>query len=54
MSGAGEYLDHLYEDLEDMRVLASDGSSAEAFEHALMSRVDVIRVNAVNDRPVFS
>ena len=35
LSGAGEYMDKTLEDLEDMRVLSEDGSSANHLSYAL-------------------
>ena len=37
LSGAGEYVDLVQEKLEDMKVLAKDGSSADLFSFALSS-----------------
>ena len=37
LSGAAEYVDRILEDTEDVRVLSSDGGSAEILEHALLS-----------------
>jgi hypothetical protein len=35
LSGAAEYMDKILEDLEDMRVLSNDGSSARLLSFAL-------------------
>lgn len=35
LSGAGEYMDKVLEDLEDVRVLSKDGSSAHLLSFAL-------------------
>ena len=35
LSGAGEYMEKVLEDLEDMRVLPQDGSSAYLLSYAL-------------------
>jgi len=35
LSGAGEYMDKILEDLEDIRVLSNDGSSAHILSFAL-------------------
>jgi len=39
LSGAGECIDKIIRDLEDIRVLAADGSSADVLNYALMHRV---------------
>lgn len=35
LSGAAEYIDKVMRDLEDIQVLAADGSSADVLNHAL-------------------
>ena len=35
MSGAGEYIEQILRDLEDMKILSEDGTSAELLEHLL-------------------
>ena len=35
MSGAGEYIDQILEELEDAKVLSEDGASAELLKHLL-------------------
>jgi hypothetical protein len=37
LSGAGEYVDRILEDMEEMCVLAHDGTSSEVLHHALMT-----------------
>ena len=37
LSGAGEYVDLLQDELEELKVLATDDSSAELFSFALSS-----------------
>ncbi|KAF8263835.1 hypothetical protein EI94DRAFT_1739875 [Lactarius quietus] len=37
LSGAGEYVDHILRDMEDICVLAHDGTSSEVLHHALMT-----------------
>ncbi|KAF9240958.1 hypothetical protein BU15DRAFT_61265 [Melanogaster broomeanus] len=45
LSGAGDYyIDKLSRDLEEIRVLSEDGSSAELLEHALLPLSSEIRV----------
>jgi len=45
LSGAGAYVDNVYRDLEgSMRVLATDGSSAEALTYALFDGVGAHRI----------
>ena len=47
LSGAGEYLDRILEDMEQMDVLAHDGTSSDVLYHALMtlgSRANTIGV----------
>jgi len=39
LSGAGECIDKIIGDLEDIRVLAADGSSADVLNYVLMHRV---------------
>jgi len=39
LSGAGEYIDKLLEDLEDTRVLSEDGSSAQLLTFVLQQEV---------------
>jgi hypothetical protein len=39
LSGAGEEIDELDRDLDDLNVLASDGSSAPVLTHALLNRI---------------
>ncbi|KAF5354222.1 hypothetical protein D9756_007009 [Leucocoprinus leucothites] len=39
LSGAGEYIDKLYQDLEDSKVLNPNGSSSETLEHALFQKL---------------
>jgi len=41
ISGAGEYIDTIYKDIEDMRVMATDGSSVEALRYALTHKIPV-------------
>ena len=36
MSGATEYMDKILRDMEDIRVLSNDGTSAEVLEYALL------------------
>jgi hypothetical protein len=38
-SGAGEEIDELDRDLDDLRVLAADGSSSSVLAHALSNRI---------------
>ncbi|KDQ49727.1 hypothetical protein JAAARDRAFT_63505 [Jaapia argillacea MUCL 33604] len=38
LSGAGEYIDRIHEDMEEIGVLASDGTSSDILHHALMTR----------------
>jgi hypothetical protein len=42
LSGAGERIDKVIRDLEDIRVLAADGSSADVLNYALMHRVQAV------------
>ena len=35
LSGAGEYIDKILRDMEDIQVLSQDGASAEALQYAL-------------------
>ena len=35
LSGAGEYIDKVLRDMEDIQVLSQDGASAEALQYAL-------------------
>ena len=35
LSGAGEYIDKLYEEMEDKQTLDSDGGSADMLEHVI-------------------
>ncbi|KAF9233123.1 hypothetical protein BU15DRAFT_54322 [Melanogaster broomeanus] len=44
LSGAGDYIDNLSRDLEEIRVLSKDGSSAELLEHALLPLSSEIQV----------
>ncbi|KAF9230563.1 hypothetical protein BU15DRAFT_91086 [Melanogaster broomeanus] len=44
LSGAGDYIDKLSRDLEEIRVLSKDGSSAELLEHALLPFSSKIQV----------
>jgi hypothetical protein len=37
LSGAGEYVDRILEDMEEISVLAHDGTSSEVLHHALMT-----------------
>lgn len=37
LSGAKKYLDSVFQDMEEMDVLAEDGSSTEVLHHALMT-----------------
>ncbi|KAJ3508189.1 hypothetical protein NLJ89_g5889 [Agrocybe chaxingu] len=39
LSGAAEYIDQLYRDMEDMKTLATDGSSADTLEQAISDRI---------------
>lgn len=39
LSGAAEYIDVIFRDMEDTRVLATNGSSAELLSYALRSNV---------------
>jgi hypothetical protein len=41
LSGAGEYIDATFRDTEGIRVLATDGSSAEALYYALIHEVEM-------------
>jgi len=43
LSGAGEYVDAVFRDMESIRVLATNGSSAEALGYALTcgSKIEV-------------
>jgi hypothetical protein len=36
LSGAGDYIDKVLRDLEDIQVLSEDGAFAELLEHALL------------------
>jgi len=42
MSGAGEFIDRMLRDMEDIRVLAADGSSADLFHHALRFKAEAV------------
>ncbi|KAF9240960.1 hypothetical protein BU15DRAFT_87516 [Melanogaster broomeanus] len=44
LSGAGDYIDKLSRDLEEIRVLSKDGSSAELLKHVLLPLSSEIRV----------
>jgi hypothetical protein len=37
LSGAGEYIDTILREMEDIQVLSQDGTSAEALQYALWS-----------------
>ena len=37
LSGAGEYVDQILEDMEQINVLAHDGTSSDVLHHALMT-----------------
>jgi hypothetical protein len=37
LSGAGEYVDRILEDMEQIDVLAHDGTSSDVLHHALMT-----------------
>ncbi|CAA7269654.1 unnamed protein product [Cyclocybe aegerita] len=39
LSGAAEYIDHLYRDMEEMKTLSNDGSSADTLEQAISDRI---------------
>jgi hypothetical protein len=43
LSGAGEYVDRIFRDMEDTRVLASNGSSGDTLSYALThgSKIEV-------------
>jgi hypothetical protein len=41
LSGAGEYIETIFRDMESMRVLAKDGSSAQALSY-MMSDIQVV------------
>ncbi|KAF9220142.1 hypothetical protein BS17DRAFT_739680 [Gyrodon lividus] len=44
LSGAGDYIDKILRDLEDIQVLSEDGASADVLEHALLPLGEEIRV----------
>ncbi|KAF9233591.1 hypothetical protein BU15DRAFT_90278 [Melanogaster broomeanus] len=44
LSGAGDYIDNLSRELEELRVLSNDGTSAELLEHALLPLSSDIQV----------
>jgi hypothetical protein len=44
LSGAGEYMDKVLEDVEDMGVLSKDGSSAHVLEYALQAHSQEVSV----------
>ena len=47
LSGAGEHIDKLNEDLEDLDALACDGASSDVLSHALWSSLtNTIHVGA--------
>ncbi|THH07530.1 hypothetical protein EW146_g9291 [Bondarzewia mesenterica] len=41
LSGAGEYIDTVFRDIEEMPVLANNGASADALSYALLRRGDI-------------
>jgi hypothetical protein len=45
LSGAGEYIDTILRDMEDIQVLSQDGTSAEALQYALWPLSQAISVH---------
>jgi hypothetical protein len=41
LSGAAEYIEMVFRDMEDTKVLASNGGSGDVLYHALMRSVDI-------------
>jgi hypothetical protein len=41
LSGAAEYIEMVFRDMEDIKVLASNGGSGDVLYHALMRNVDI-------------
>jgi len=44
LSGAGEYIDQVFREMEEIRVLARDGTSADVLSTALLGVVSYVKI----------